>query len=57
MSPHVTQRMYRAPELMLLQKEYDGGVDIWSLGCVLGELMLTSQEYLDEYADFKKDDK
>lgn len=42
---------------MLLQEQYDFGVDIWSLGCVLGELMLTSEEYLDEFKEFPEDKK
>ncbi|KAK3069390.1 hypothetical protein LTR53_012304 [Teratosphaeriaceae sp. CCFEE 6253] len=36
---------YRAPELLLGAKEYDGAVDVWSLGCVFGEL-LTKQPVL-----------
>ena len=30
---------YRAPEVLLHQAAYDGGVDMWSAGCVIGELM------------------
>ncbi|KAK5107788.1 hypothetical protein LTR62_000656 [Meristemomyces frigidus] len=30
---------YRAPELLLGAKEYDGAIDVWSLGCIFGELM------------------
>jgi cell division cycle 2-like len=30
---------YRAPELLLGAKEYDGAIDIWSLGCIFGELV------------------
>lgn len=36
---------YRAPELLLGAKEYDGAIDVWSLGCVMGEL-LTKQPLL-----------
>ncbi|KAK5756480.1 hypothetical protein LTS12_013434 [Elasticomyces elasticus] len=36
---------YRAPELLLGAKEYDSSVDVWSLGCIFGEL-LTKQPLL-----------
>ena len=32
MSFHVGDRYYRAPEIMMLQKQYDSAADIWSLG-------------------------
>jgi serine/threonine protein kinase len=38
MSLYVVTRWYRAPELMLEYDEYDHGIDIWSMGCILGEL-------------------
>ena len=31
---------YRSPELLLGTKVYDGAVDMWSLGCIMGELLL-----------------
>ncbi|KAI7537560.1 serine/threonine protein kinase, CMGC family, CDC2/CDK subfamily [Hortaea werneckii] len=31
---------YRSPELLLGTKEYDGAVDMWSIGCIFGELLL-----------------
>lgn len=46
MSPHVCSRVYRAPEIILMQKQYDGSVDIWSLGCVLAELLATCESRL-----------
>ncbi|TRY79429.1 hypothetical protein TCAL_10766 [Tigriopus californicus] len=30
---------YRSPELLLGQKEYSTYVDVWSLGCIFGELL------------------
>ena len=30
---------YRAPEILLGQKQYSLPVDIWSVGCILGELV------------------
>ncbi len=38
LTKHVVTRWYRAPELILLQP-YTTSVDIWSLGCILAELL------------------
>ena len=38
MSPHVCARTYRAPEICL-NEEYDKSADIFSLGCILYEMM------------------
>ena len=35
---HVVTRWYRAPELILLEREYTKAIDVWSVGCVLAEL-------------------
>lgn len=40
---HVVTRWYRAPELILLQP-YTSAVDIWSLGCILAELLGMQRE-------------
>ncbi|XP_028968242.1 protein kinase gsk3-like [Galendromus occidentalis] len=37
---YVCSRWYRAPELLQQNAEYTTKVDIWSCGCVLGELVL-----------------
>ena len=37
-SGHITTRWYRAPEIILLEKDYNVAVDMWALGCVAGEL-------------------
>jgi serine/threonine protein kinase len=36
---YITTRWYRAPELLLGCNHYDGAVDMWSLGCILAELL------------------
>ncbi len=36
---HVVTRWYRAPEVILLEKNYGHAIDIWSCGCVMGELL------------------
>lgn len=35
---YVATRWYRAPELILSTKNYTKSVDIWAIGCILGEL-------------------
>ena len=40
MTSRVGSRFYRTPELILCQEDYDCSIDIWSVGCVLGELLL-----------------
>ncbi|ETV95686.1 CMGC/MAPK protein kinase [Aphanomyces invadans] len=40
MTEYVVTRWYRPPELMLAPNGvYDGAVDMWSVGCILGELV------------------
>lgn len=31
-------RWYRAPEILIANKQYTKGIDMWSLGCILGEM-------------------
>ena len=40
LSIHVGSRWYRAPEVALVEKQYDQASDMWSLGCILYELIL-----------------
>ena len=42
MSPFVGSRIYRAPEVILLERQYDQAVDVWGLGCIMAELMAVS---------------
>ena len=37
---YISTRYYRAPELMFGSREYTTAIDIWSAGCVIGELIL-----------------
>jgi len=39
MTEYVVTRHYRAPELLCNSSQYDYKVDVWSVGCVLGELI------------------
>ena len=40
LTEYVVTRWYRAPEIMLSCKEYTKAVDMWSVGCIMAELML-----------------
>eukprot|EP01026_Neomeris_dumetosa_P028910 TRINITY_DN23420_c0_g1_i16.p1 TRINITY_DN23420_c0_g1~~TRINITY_DN23420_c0_g1_i16.p1 ORF type:complete len:404 (-),score=26.09 TRINITY_DN23420_c0_g1_i16:1161-2372(-) len=37
---YICSRYYRAPELIFGATEYTSSIDIWSMGCVFGELLL-----------------
>jgi len=39
LTDYVATRWYRAPEILLGSTGYTYGVDIWSVGCILGELI------------------
>ena len=36
---HMSTRWYRPPELILVEKIYTTALDMWSLGCIFGELL------------------
>ena len=39
MTGYVATRWYRAPEIMLNWMHYNQTVDIWSVGCIMAELI------------------
>uniref|UniRef100_A0A7S1CKN0 Protein kinase domain-containing protein n=1 Tax=Bicosoecida sp. CB-2014 TaxID=1486930 RepID=A0A7S1CKN0_9STRA len=39
LTDYVATRWYRAPEILLGSTRYGKGVDMWSLGCILGEML------------------
>ncbi|KAJ2029761.1 hypothetical protein H4S03_007333 [Coemansia sp. S3946] len=39
MTPQVATLWYRAPELIFGSTEYGPAIDLWSVGCILGELL------------------
>lgn len=39
MTDYVATRWYRAPELLLSWKEHTASVDVWSVGCILAEML------------------
>lgn len=50
---HVVTRWYRAPELILLEKEYGPAIDVWSVGCVFAELLGMMKESAPTYLERK----
>ncbi|ETO30642.1 protein kinase [Reticulomyxa filosa] len=39
LTDYVATRWYRSPEILLGSNQYTFGVDMWSIGCILGELL------------------
>lgn len=39
MTDYVTMRWYRAPELVMEHKSYTSQIDVWGIGCIMGELL------------------
>ncbi|KAG9122373.1 hypothetical protein FRC07_001296 [Ceratobasidium sp. 392] len=53
MTEYVATRWYRAPEIMLSFRRYSTAIDMWSIGCILGELlgmkpMFKGKDYVDQ---------
>lgn len=48
---HVVTRWYRAPEIILLEKDYGPAIDIWSVGCIFAELLGMMKESAATYMD------
>ena len=53
MTGYVATRWYRAPEIMLNWMRYDVTVDMWSVGCILGEMihgkpLFPGKDYMDQ---------
>lgn len=40
LTDYVATRWYRAPEILLGSNYYTFGVDLWAVGCILGEMLL-----------------
>lgn len=53
LTSHVVTRWYRAPELILLEKEYGPAIDVWSVGCIFAELLGMMKESAPTYLDRK----
>ena len=53
LSEHVVTRWYRAPELILMEKDYGPAIDMWSIGCIFAELLSMIREHVPKYNDRK----
>lgn len=51
LTSHVVTRWYRAPELILIEKDYDAKIDVWSLGCIYAELLGMIKEHAATHFD------
>jgi len=40
LTEYVATRWYRAPEILLGSTKYTKAVDLWSVGCIMGELVV-----------------
>lgn len=50
---HVVTRWYRAPEIILLEKDYGPAIDVWSIGCIFAELLGMMKENCGTFLDRK----
>lgn len=53
LTEYVATRWYRAPEIMLNSKGYNKSIDVWSVGCILAEMLnnkplFPGKHYLDQ---------
>lgn len=48
---HVVTRWYRAPELILLEKDYGEAIDVWAIGCIFAELLSMMKENVPCHTD------
>lgn len=53
LTEYVATRWYRAPEIMLAFRRYTTAIDVWSIGCILAELLMgkplfKGKDYVDQ---------
>ena len=53
LTSHVTTRYYRAPEIILLEKDYGTAIDIWGVGCIFAELLGMMKRSVPTFIDRK----
>ena len=53
LTSHVVTRWYRAPEIILLEKDYGPQVDMWAVGCIFAELLGMMKENAPTFMDRK----
>jgi len=42
-TPTIMTRWYRSPEVIICDTNYNQSIDVWSLGCVLAEMLNCTQ--------------
>lgn len=50
---HIVTRWYRAPELILLEKDYGEPIDLWGIGCIFAELLTMMKENVQDPVERK----
>jgi len=45
LSNHIVSRWYRPPEIILIEKQYNSAVDMWSTGCIVSEMISCTEQY------------
>ena len=40
LTDYIATRWYRAPEVILSWRKYTAAIDVWSVGCILAELII-----------------
>lgn len=53
LTDHVVTRWYRAPEIILLEKDYGPAIDMWAVGCIFAELLGMMKENSPTFLDRK----
>ena len=53
LTDYVATRWYRAPEIILLEKDYGPGIDMWAVGCIFAELLGMMKENSPTFLDRK----
>ena len=53
MTEYVVTRWYRAPELLLNSESYTPAIDMWSVGCIIAEMLgrkpiFPGRDYVDQ---------
>jgi len=53
-SNHVISRWYRPPEIIFIEKLYDQSVDMWSIGCVLSDMLMCCEPFVNKNHDIRQ---
>lgn len=53
MTPKVVTRYYRPPEIFMITYQYGKGVDLWSLGCTIAEILQDGEVLFKEPTEFQ----